>query len=221
MPSSPDKASYLIIGSGVFGVSTAYNLSIQYPEASIVVVDRSTEFPCPLAASHDFNKIVRADYANQFYCALALEARKSWKLDPLYSPFYHESGMVIIDNTGLGKRILNNYEKLSEHPGASIITPDDMKVQHGGLFADADYRGVEEIFYNPVSGWAEATSAVRAVVEASLARGVEFVPGDVERLCFNDNGDCTGAKFTDGRVSTIFKESRHIRSLEKRLFSKD
>jgi sarcosine oxidase/L-pipecolate oxidase len=203
MPSS-DKSSYLIVGSGVFGISTAYYLSLQYPEASITVVDRSSEFPCPLAASHDFNKIIRADYGNPFYCALALEARKLWKSDPLYSSFYHESGLLNLDDTGLGKRILENYENLKEYSRASIITPSDVKELHGGLFADADLRGVDDIFYNPTSGWAEATSALGAVVEASIARGVKFVSGNSEKLSFNDDGDCTGIQCSDGSVSIIF-----------------
>jgi sarcosine oxidase/L-pipecolate oxidase len=205
MPSS-DKFSYLIIGSGVFGTSTAYYLALQNPEASIVVLDRSSQFPCPLAASHDFNKIIRADYGNSFYCALALEARKSWKTDPLYSSFYRESGLINLDDTGLGKRILKNYEHLNEHPGACIITPNVVQESHGGLFADADFRGVDDIFYNPTSGWAEATAALRAVVESSIARGVNFISGDVEKISFNDIGDCTGVECSDGRVSTLFEK---------------
>ena len=202
MASSTEKASYLIIGSGVFGVSTAYYLSLTYPEASIAVLDRSIEFPCPLAASNDFNKIVRADYGNQFYCDLALEAREAWKTDPLYSSFYNESGLVNVDDTGLGRKILKSYENLQEYPGASIISPAEMRVMHDGLFANADYRGVDEIYYNPTSGWAEATSAVKAVIEASIARGVKFVTGTVDQLCFNDIGDCVGIRCSDGMVST-------------------
>ncbi|EPE25093.1 FAD/NAD(P)-binding protein [Glarea lozoyensis ATCC 20868] len=199
MPPSA-KGSYLIIGSGVFGISTAYYLSLKYPEASITVLDRSIEFPCPLAASHDFNKIVRADYGNPFYCKLALEARKLWKTDPLYSSFYHESGMVNVDDTGLGRRILKNYEDLDEHPGASIINPDELKLKFDGLFTDTNYEGVDEIFYNPVSGWAEATAAVKAVVEASTVRGVKFVSANVEQLYFNESGSCAGVKCADGRI---------------------
>jgi sarcosine oxidase/L-pipecolate oxidase len=66
--------SHLIIGSGVFGASTAYHLSKSHPSASIAILDRSSSFPYSLAASHDFNKIIRADYGNAFYCELALDA---------------------------------------------------------------------------------------------------------------------------------------------------
>jgi len=37
--SSSDQ-SYIIVGAGVFGVSTAYTLIQKYPEASVTLVDR-------------------------------------------------------------------------------------------------------------------------------------------------------------------------------------
>ncbi|KAF4631685.1 hypothetical protein G7Y89_g6449 [Cudoniella acicularis] len=199
------NSSYLIIGGGIFGVSTAYHLAQAYPEASIVLVDRSEEFPSPLAASHDFNKIVRADYGNSFYCQLALEARQAWTSDPLYSTFYHQSGLLNIDGTGLGKRIIRNYEDSKVHSKATIIGSDEMKFRYNGIFADANYRGVDEIFINPLSGWAEATLAVKAVVEKCRNSGVKFIQGDVTNLIFDDHDRCTGIKTTDGRTFSADK----------------
>ena len=192
--------SYIIVGGGVFGTSTAYHLSKAHPEASVVLLDRSPSFPCPLAASYDFNKIVRADYGSLFYCELALKARELWTKDPLYQPFYHKSGLVNLDESDLGRRILKNYETLKEETGSEIIGPDEMKTRYDGLFADTDYRGVKDIFINPTSGWAEATSAVRQVMEAAVGNGVKYIEGDVETLIFDRNGDCTGVKTTSGEV---------------------
>ncbi|CAG8951807.1 hypothetical protein HYFRA_00005611 [Hymenoscyphus fraxineus] len=195
---SPHNTSYLIVGGGVFGASTAYHLSRTHPDSSIILVDRSTSYPCSLAASYDFNKIIRADYGNPFYCELALKAREAWKSEQLYKPFYHESGMVNIDDTGLGHRILKNYEILGVDPGASILTPDELKAKYDGLFAGTNYRGVEEIYLNPSSGWAEATLALRAVLEASIANGVEYRQGDIKSLTFDESGYCSGVTFQDG-----------------------
>jgi sarcosine oxidase/L-pipecolate oxidase len=197
--------SYLIIGSGVFGASTAYYLSKSHPEASIAILDRSSSFPCSLAASHDFNKIIRADYGNAFYCQLALEARNAWKNDPLYKPFYHQSGMVVLDDTGLGRKIIKNYEDLKAHSEAVIIRPDELKARYDGLFADAEYKGVDDIFINPLSGWVEAASAVRAVIEAAVANGVKYIAGDVAKLVLDDNGYCTGVETKDGRTISAEK----------------
>lgn len=75
--------SYLIVGSGVFGTSTAYHLSLAHPNSNITVLDGSSSFPCSLAASHDCNKIIRVDYEDIFYCESALKARELWKNNPL------------------------------------------------------------------------------------------------------------------------------------------
>lgn len=193
-------ASYLIVGSGVFGTSTAYHLSRTHPNSSITLLDRASSFPCSLGASHDYNKIVRADYEDIFYCELALKAREMWKNDPLYKPYYHESGFVIVDDTGLGRRIIDNYEELgvSNHQ-ARIVEPDEMKSLYGGLFEGTDWRGVKEVFINEGSGWAEATKAVRKVTEMAMANGVKFVKGDVENLILTEDGQCLGVMTKDGR----------------------
>jgi sarcosine oxidase/L-pipecolate oxidase len=190
--------SFLIVGSGVFGASTAYHLSKSHPKASIAILDRSSSFPCSLAASHDFNKIIRADYGNAFYCELALESREAWKNDPLYKPFYHQSGMVVLGDTSLGRKIIKNYEDLKAHSECVLIGPDEMKARYEGLFADAEYEGVDKIFINPLSGWAEAASAVRAVIGAAVAHGVKYIEADVAKLLFDNNGHCTGVETKDG-----------------------
>jgi len=191
---------YLIIGGGVFGASTAYHLSKFHPEASIVLVDRSPSFPCPLAASHDFNKIVRADYGNPFYCKLAVEAREAWKSNALYKQYYHESGMVVLNDTESGRKIIKNHEDLKVDHSISMTGPAEMKSLYDGLFEDTDYHGVDQVFINHYSGWAEATPAVEAVIKAAVANGVRYIQGEIESLTFYDNGDCAGARTRDGKI---------------------
>ncbi|PQE22930.1 FAD dependent oxidoreductase protein [Rutstroemia sp. NJR-2017a BBW] len=207
---TPTTTSYLIVGSGVFGTSTAYHLSIAHPGSSITVLDRSSTFPCPLGASYDYNKIIRADYGNIFYCELALKAREAWKINPLFKPYYHESGLVNVDDTGLGRRIIANYDKLGvQDHQARIVRPDVMKEEYGGLFRDADWTGAEDVFVNEGSGWAEATRALRAVTETAKLNGVQFLQGDVDGLLIDENSCCDGVRMRDG---TVLKADRIILS---------
>jgi glycine/D-amino acid oxidase-like deaminating enzyme len=79
MMSSP---SYLIVGSGVFGASTALSLIRKYPDARITLIDRDAyDAPARVAASWDWNKVVRADYRDIVYTRLALEAQHLWRTD--------------------------------------------------------------------------------------------------------------------------------------------
>jgi sarcosine oxidase/L-pipecolate oxidase len=194
------KCSYLIVGSGVFGVSTAYHLSKLHPNASIALLDRSDSYPCELAASHDFNKIVRADYGNEFYCKLALEARNSWVTDGIFKEYFHQTGMIVLGDVspGTGQKIVDNYRNLNIYSEAAIIDVDEMKRRYNGLFEDADYDGVKEIFVNPLSGWAEATNAVKKVMDIAIENGVEYVKCNVDKLLFDDSGGCIGVQAQDG-----------------------
>lgn len=51
----------LIIGAGVFGVSTAYHL-LKRGYKDITIVDRANELPAPDAASTDINKSTSLPY---------------------------------------------------------------------------------------------------------------------------------------------------------------
>ncbi|KAI8631360.1 FAD dependent oxidoreductase-domain-containing protein [Xylariaceae sp. FL1651] len=80
--------SILIIGSGVFGLSTALALTRRPeipPNTSITVVDRSPDagvFPARDASSIDSSRIIRADYADAAYATLAGEAQTHWRARP-------------------------------------------------------------------------------------------------------------------------------------------
>lgn len=190
--------SYLVIGAGVFGASTAYHLTKKFPSADVRLVDR-TPYPCPLAASWDWNKVVRADYGDLFYMEKALEAIHIWRTDPLWRPFYHESGLINIDNTGLGRRMIENYKTLKVDIQPEMVNPEDFRKRYGGFFADTDLSSVEEIFVNVKSGWAEASKALEAMTDTAVSAGVNYIQGSVASLTFDESGaKCTGVQMTDG-----------------------
>lgn len=60
-----------IIGAGCWGLSTAYHLQSAGFE-DITIFDRSAEIPSPYSAGNDLNKIVRAQYDDDFYTELGL-----------------------------------------------------------------------------------------------------------------------------------------------------
>ncbi|EPE02798.1 fad dependent oxidoreductase [Ophiostoma piceae UAMH 11346] len=88
-------ASVLIVGSGVFGLGTAEALTRrpEFANSTITVVDRGSgveghpadpdggvnDFPARDAASIDSSRIIRADYADPAYAALAADALEIWR----------------------------------------------------------------------------------------------------------------------------------------------
>ncbi len=112
--------------------------------------------------------------------------------------------MVVLDDTGLGKKIVENYRSLGVHDGEVMSVDEFLEGRfgakfEGSLFKKADWRGVEEVFVNVMSGWAEATKAVSKVAAAALEAGVECIDGDIVKLLFDENDGCVGARTSDGR----------------------
>lgn len=191
--------SYLIVGAGVFGASTALYLKRSEPSASVTLIDR-TPFPNPSAASHDVNKIVRADYADAFYMKMAYDAQKLWRSDPIHKEWYHETGIILAEDISMGRKSIENYKALGLDHVAELTSPEIGKSRFEGFFKDANWTDNTESFWNPRSGWAEAAPALRKVIETAIAEGVAYVVATVAMLCLKPNGSCTGLGTDDGRL---------------------
>lgn len=163
MTSSHPSPSYIIVGAGVFGTSTALHLATKFPDSSITLIDRDAHTAQRrVAASWDWNKVVRADYRDPVYCRLALEAQDVWRVDPLWRPFYRETGIYWISRTGFAHQALDNYTRLGRATdGMRIVPVEEAKGLYGGIFDGADYTGVENVLVNETSGWANAKGRCR------------------------------------------------------------
>lgn len=194
---SASEKSYLIVGAGCFGASTALHLKRTYPRANIILIDR-TPFPCPSAAAHDLNKIVRAEYEDPFYLKLALEALKIWNCDPVFKPWFHNTGLVFASNAARGDAIITNYESIIGHSSTVMFNPEEMKSRFGGVFRDADWTGVSKCTWSPQAGWADAEHALQSVIQAAIDIGVKYITATVSAVLFDKYGDCLGVHTTTG-----------------------
>lgn len=64
------ETSFLIVGAGTIGLSTALHLT-ERGYTNITVIDKD-RVPSQYSAGNDLNKIVRADYEDHFYAKHAL-----------------------------------------------------------------------------------------------------------------------------------------------------
>jgi len=86
---SIDKNARIVIcGAGCFGLSTALQLHKQ-GYTKIVLLEMSSVYPNPDAASTDMNKMVRKAYEDYFYVGFADSAITLWKED-MWKGCYHE-----------------------------------------------------------------------------------------------------------------------------------
>lgn len=197
------KPSYLIVGAGVFGISTAYHLIKKYPDASITIVDRDAfDAASRVAASWDWNKVVRADYDDIDYCQLAIEAQDVFKSDPLWKPYFHETGVFWVCRGDHAQTVIDNYRKLGRKADISALPIDKARKLYGGLFEDADYNGATEVLVNKTSGWAAAGDCLRAVTREILDLGVKYVTADIASLKIENDGRCSGVNTVKGPALT-------------------
>lgn len=209
------SSSYLIVGAGVFGISTAYHLIQKYPHATVTVVDRDAyDAESRVAASWDWNKVVRADYDDLLYCRLALEAQDIFRSDDLWKPYFHQSGIWWACRSDYAQHVLDNYRKLGRRADLKAVSIAEAKSLFGGLFDEADYEGVKEVLLNKTSGWAAAGDCLRAVTKRAIELGVKYVVSEVSTLQFSSSaggeggggegrkGKCIGVKLANGTSLT-------------------
>ncbi|KAL8952946.1 MAG: hypothetical protein Q9222_001165 [Ikaeria aurantiellina] len=189
-------SSYIIIGAGVFGTSTALHLKQQFPSATVTLIDRTSP-PCPVGASHDINKIVRADYKDLFYCELGLKTLHKWKTDPFFQKWYHECGLLTVTdkNSSVIDKILENFKTLNVDHLPERFGPKELSDRFDGIF-DMRMKDDDKLLYNPVAGIAKAEKTLGATIQASIDLGVQYIASPVSKLIIN-SGVCHGVQAQD------------------------
>lgn len=188
-----EQPSYLIVGAGIFGASTALQLKAAEPRSKVTLIDRSP-YPCPYGASYDLNKIVRDYYTNKFYMRLANEAQQQWRNADMWKSFYHETGLFVADDTGLGRTVIQNYQDLHIDHRSEMITPEEVVKRWDGVYKDAKLDGVGEIFWNAGCGWADASGALQYTIKAAIESGVTYKEGEMTSLLLDESQSCYGVR---------------------------
>ncbi|KZZ96784.1 fructosyl-amino acid oxidase [Moelleriella libera RCEF 2490] len=214
-------SSILIVGSGVFGLSTAWALTKRplFAKTSITVVDDTTggQFPPEDCASIDSSRIVRADYADPHYAALANEAQREWRKQGVAElggqGRYTESGLILTayvpeeSKTGQKSGMAYTQESWKNcveiavkegHLPGEIETLDSAAALGASLGTDT--HAGDWGYLNPFSGWADAGKGMKWLFEQVTTSGrVEFVEAKVGRLKTR-GGAVTGVQLLDGRL---------------------
>ncbi|KAJ7076830.1 FAD dependent oxidoreductase [Mycena belliarum] len=192
----------LIVGSGCFGLSTAFEL-LQRGWTDVTVIDKSDTLPAPDGASNDLNRIVRTSYSDPFYSKLAQDAIESWKNREEWKDTYHESGVLVLGearDSGLDykqKSYLNDLEM-----GLRIVPLDDQSAIQQ-VFPSATPVG--DFFHhtgylNRDSGWANAGQGIRLLIDKIAALNGKIVAGKGVVQLIEQGLKTTGVRCTDGTI---------------------
>lgn len=180
----------VIIGAGVFGLSTALQFA-RKGYKRISVLDKYPP-PVPNGTSVDISRIVRPDYADPIYTKMGFEAfNKYWNK----SVDFHRSGLVCCSVSGKHGYVNAARENIQKGSSSDVI-PLDNSQDWKRLYPEVTGQ-VSSItgYLNTSSGWANAEAAVRRYAIECVEHGVSIVSGSrgtVVRLEKSETGRITG-----------------------------
>ncbi|KAK6953918.1 hypothetical protein Daesc_003880 [Daldinia eschscholtzii] len=183
------KPSVLIVGAGCWGLATAYTLASS-GYTKVTVLEKDDVVPSRFSAGNDLNKVIRAEYADNFYTDLSVRAIRKWQTDPLYKPHFHQNGFLNVTSESAPqatKDVVTNYlTSIRGHPAfegqvSTVHGAEEIKkVAPAFTGPTAGWSG----YFNKLAGYAHSADASKAVYDACVKLGVNFVLG-------RDNGEVT------------------------------
>jgi sarcosine oxidase/L-pipecolate oxidase len=134
---------------------------------------------------------------------LAFEAMDQWTESPVLRSHFHQTGWVMLDEEGsdLSTRIRHQFRRSGRPDTSADRTLDEVKSGWGGVLSGIDTTGYDRAYVNSSAGWADASSAVEAMMREALKAGVVYEVGEVDELLF-DNQLVTAVRTADGRTFT-------------------
>ncbi|KAG9568209.1 fructosyl amino acid oxidase, partial [Aureobasidium melanogenum] len=194
----------LIIGAGVFGLSTALELT-RRGYSNVIVLDRHAP-PVPDGSSVDISRIVRPDYADAFYARMGMEALAGWQKD--FSPFFHRSGLLCAQSgTEFGHAYLKGAKTNLENSGARVnlwaYTGREASQRYSGIHGDLSQTSG---YCNLDAGWVDAGKSIEHLASLCEESGVTFLVGQdstvIELVTTNSDSrkEVTGVLTANGEV---------------------
>ncbi|KAF7619515.1 hypothetical protein AFLA_001141 [Aspergillus flavus NRRL3357] len=139
----------LIVGGGVFGLSTALSLSRRHPTSEVTVLEASPIIPNPEGSSVDASRIVRADYSHPVYTKLADAAIERWRNTEWGAEDnrYIQSGLLLVYPEGntngkeYARKSYNNVKELGNDVELLPSKKDVLRPVHSSTFVQRS-RGI-------------------------------------------------------------------------------
>ncbi|KAL1608130.1 hypothetical protein SLS60_003069 [Paraconiothyrium brasiliense] len=206
----PKSEPIAIIGGGAFGLSTALELS-RNGYTNITIFEKDEEIPSRWSAANDLNKIARAEYEDDWYTDLALEAMKEWQT-PFYAPYFHRVGFLNCCSEAAPQKAVDTMKRFQAAAERSVMKPFVHNVNDRKDLLQACWQFTGNLpgwrgYINTFDGYVHSANALRGVYRAARSSGVRFFLGQklgaVKEVVYENTSrgrKSTGVRTADGRV---------------------
>ena len=156
------SAEVIILGAGIFGLSSAIHLNqLGY---SVTILDQG-DIPYPLSASDDISKAVRVEYgSDELYFRMAEDSIEMWKEwnEILGESIYHEVGYTMLSPQAISKD-----SQPYEHDSLSLLRKHGYEIESlnrdeiVSRFPAFRKDAFAQAIYNPKGGYVESGKAIQ------------------------------------------------------------
>jgi glycine/D-amino acid oxidase-like deaminating enzyme len=198
LKSHPD---FLILGAGIFGITTAIELRKRKYQVAIL---NPGKIPHPLAESTDISKIIRMEYGTDIeYMEMVEECLPVWREwnDLFNEQLYHEVGFLLLSKNNFENNPLSfeaasfsNLVKKGYKP--ERLTTRDIKKFYPAINAEQYADG----FYHSLGGYAESGKTVGRLTDYSRQLGCEIFEEQTANEILITNQKAIGVKTKEGKI---------------------
>jgi glycine/D-amino acid oxidase-like deaminating enzyme len=177
----PDHASYLIIGAGIHGLSTAYHLALEMKsrgqdvDGKIVVVEKST---IGSGASGIACGVIRNNYYQPAMRELMAHSVTVWSSDP-ESYSYHPVGYMQVSPAVMEEQVAGIYaeQRTIGYESTFIQGTDECTNYMNDILGDWQSVGTTSILHEKMGGYANNMASIRGLAKKATSQGVQILEG--------------------------------------------
>ena len=175
----PSTTKYLIVGSGIHGLSTSYHLALELKKRGlgsgkdIIVIDKSG---IGAGASGIACGVVRNNYFQPAMRELMAHSVEGWESDPKnYS--YHPVGYMQISPEIMRSDVSSIYEQQNAigYPSEFIEGREDSMNYMRGIFDDWHAKGITSVLHEKKGGYANNRKCLEGLAAKAKSEGVLIV----------------------------------------------
>ncbi|MEM8523214.1 MAG: FAD-dependent oxidoreductase [Bacteroidota bacterium] len=191
----------LIIGGGVFGITSAIALAKRQYKVGLLNPD---QIPHPTAASNDISKIVRMEYgSDELYFEMARQSIEGWrKWNELFQEeLYHEIGFLM-----LGQQSFESDEQQFERASLRQLKANGFaskKLNCADLqkyFPAINSTIYKEGCFNPVGGYVESGRTIKRLADYAKTLGVRIHEGQTAKDLVIERKQLKAVKTREGNI---------------------